>query len=94
MGLRYCWSFDFAGSFVPTLCGPKYVLLMMEYFSVWIELIALPHNSTKLIDATFIDCGLACFGAHANVLTDQGRNFFGAFEQLYTKTLIDLYTTS
>lgn len=94
MGLGYCWSFDFVGSFVPTSCGPKYVLVMMEYFSTWIELIALPHNSTKLVDTTFIDYVLACLGAHANVLTNQGRNFLGAFVQLYTKTFIYLYTTS
>jgi len=36
----------------------------------------------------------ARFGVHAEVLIDQGRKFFGSFEELCTKTLIDHRTTS
>ena len=41
-----------------------------------------------------LDRVLACFGASAEVLTNQGREFLGAFEELCTKTLIDHRTTS
>ena len=37
---------------------------------------------------------LARFGAPAEVLTDQGRKFLGAFEELCTQALIDHRTTS
>ena len=39
IGLDYCWSLDFAGPLVVTPCGAKYVLVMVEHFSKWIELV-------------------------------------------------------
>ena len=67
---------------------------MVEHFSKWIELVALPQNSAKLAAAAFLDRVFASFGAPAEVLTDQGREFLGAFKELCTKTLIDHCTTS
>jgi transposase InsO family protein len=94
MGLGYCWSLDFAGPLVVTPRGAKYVLVMVEHFSKWIEFVALPQNSVELAAAAFLDRVLARFGAPAEVLTDQGREFLGAFEELCTKALIDHRTTS
>ena len=94
MGLGYRWSLDFAGPLVVTTRGAKYVLVMVEHFSKWIELVALPQNSAELAAAAFLDRVLARFGAPAEVLTDQGREFLGAFEELCTKALIDHRTTS
>ena len=42
MGLGYRWSLDFAGPLVVTPRGAKYVLVMVEHFSKWIELVAQP----------------------------------------------------
>jgi transposase-like protein len=67
---------------------------MVEHFSKWIELVALPQNSVELAAAAFLDRVLAHFGAPAEVLTDQGREFLGVFEELCTKALIDHRTTS
>jgi hypothetical protein len=94
MGLGYHWSLDFAGPLVVTSRGAKYVLVMVEHFSKWIELVALSQNSAELAVAAFLDRVLARFGAPAEVLTDQGREFLGAFEELCTKALIDHRTTS
>lgn len=94
MGLGYRWSLDFAGPLVVTPRGAKYVLVMVEHFSKWIELVALPQNSSELAAMAFLDRVLARFGAPAEVLTDQGREFLGSFEALCTKALIDHRTTS
>ena len=94
MGLGYKWSLDFAGPLLPTSRGAKYVLVMVEHFSKWIELVALPQNSSELAAAAFLDRVLARFGAPAEVLTDQGREFLGDFEELCTQALIDHRTTS
>ena len=94
MGLGYRLSLDFAWPLVVTPRGAKYVLVMVEHFSKWIELVALPQNSAELAAAAFLDRVLARFGAPAEVLTDQGREFLGAFEELCTKALIDHRTTS
>lgn len=94
MELEYCWSLDFVGPLVDTTRGAKYVLVIVKHFSKWIELVALPQNSSKLGAMAFLDCVLAQFGALIEVLVDQGRKSLGTFEDLCTKALINHYTTS
>ena len=79
MGLGYRWSLDFVGPLVVTPYRTKYVLVMVEYFSKWIELVVLSQNFAELAAAAFLDRVLARFGAPAEVLTDQGREFLGDF---------------
>ena len=81
-GLGYRWSLDFAGPLLPTSRGAKYILVMVEHFSEWIELVVLPQNSSELAAATFLDRVLARFGAPAEVLTNQRKEFLSAFEEL------------
>ena len=70
------------------------MLVMVEHFSKWIELIALPQNSSKLAATSFLDCVLARFGASTEVITEQKREFLGSFEELCMQALIDHRTTS
>ena len=67
---------------------------MVEHFSKGIELVVLPQNFAELAAATFLNRVLARFGAPTEVLTDQGKEFLGAFEELCTKALIDHRITS
>lgn len=67
---------------------------MVKYFSKWIELVALPQNSSELAAKTFFNCILAKFGIHAEVLIDQGKMFFRSFEEPRMNALIDYHTTS
>ena len=94
MGLGYCWSLDFAGLLVVRSRGAKYVLLMVEHFSKWLELVALSQNFAELAATAFFDRVLARLGAPAKLLMDQGREFLGVFEELCYKALIDHRTTS
>ena len=55
MGLGYRWSLDFARPLVVTPRGAKYVLVMVEHFSKWIELVTLPQNSSELAAMAFLD---------------------------------------
>jgi transposase-like protein len=57
----------------------KYVLVMIEPFSKWIELVALSDKFSKRVAYSFLDRILSRFGAPAKVLTDQGREFLGEF---------------
>ena len=59
MGLGYRWSLDFAKPLIVTPHGAKYVLVMVEHFSKWIEFVMLPQNSIELAVATFLDRVLA-----------------------------------
>jgi hypothetical protein len=48
----------------------KYVLVMIEHFSKWIELVALPDKFSEGAAYSFLDRVLSRFGALAEVLTD------------------------
>jgi hypothetical protein len=82
MGLGYSWSLDFAGPLVVTPRGAKYVLVMVDHLSKWIELVVPPQNSAELAVAICLDRVLARFGTPTEVLTDQGKEFLGVFEEL------------
>ena len=94
MGLGYWWSLDFAGPLPITRRHNKYVLVMIEDFSKWIELVALPNKFSEGAAYAFLDRVLSRFGAPAEVLTDQGNEFLGEFQTLLEQTYIAHRTTS
>ncbi len=75
MGLGYRWSLDFAGPLPLTVWHNRYVLVMVEHFSKWIELVPSPNKSSEGITYVFFDKVLSHVGALAEVLTDQGTEF-------------------
>jgi transposase-like protein len=94
MGLGYRWSLDFAGPLPVTPRHNKYVLVMIEHFSKWIELVVLPNKFSEGAAYSFLDRVLSRFGAPAEVLTDQGREFLGEFQTLCEQAMINHCTTS
>ena len=94
MGLGFGWSLDFPGPLPLTVRHHRYVLVMVEHFSKWIELVALPDKASEGAAYAFLDRVLSHFGAPAEVLTDQGTEFQGEFQVLCDKALIDHRTTS
>jgi transposase-like protein len=94
MGLGYRWSLDFAGPLPLTVRHNKYVLVMVEHFSKWIELVPSLDKSSEGVAYAFLDRVLSHFGAPAEVLTDQGTEFQGEFQVLCDKALIDHRTMS
>jgi hypothetical protein len=89
MGLGYCWSLDFVGPLPLTVWKNRYVLVMVEHFSKWIELVPSLDKSSKGVAYAFLDRVLNHFGAPVEVLTDQGTEFQGEFQVLCDKALID-----
>jgi hypothetical protein len=67
---------------------------MIEHFSKWIELVALPDKFSEDASYSFLDRVLSRFGALAEVLTDQGQEFLGEFQTLCEQVIIDHHTTS
>jgi hypothetical protein len=70
MGLGYHWSLDFLGPLPLTIHHNRYVLVMVEHFSKWIELVPSPDKSNEGVAYAFLDRVLSHFGAPADVLTD------------------------
>jgi hypothetical protein len=69
MGLGYHWSLDFVGPLLLTIWHNRYVSVMVEHFSKWIELVPSPDKSSQGITYAFFDRVLSHFGALVKVLT-------------------------
>ena len=93
MGLGYRWSLDFAGPLITSRSKKRFILVIIEHFSKWCELVALPSKHSKRVAEIFLGI-MARFGACAEVLTDNGSEFMGEFDALCQKLLLDHRTTS
>jgi transposase InsO family protein len=93
-GMFYRWGVDLAGPFVTSARGNVYVMVCIEHFSKHVELIAIPDKSADTTAYAFLSHVIGRFGACAEVLTDQGSEFRGAFQLLLEQCLIDHRTTS
>lgn len=93
-GMFYRWSCDLAGELPQTSRGNVYIMIMIEHFSKWIELVALPDKSSRSTSQAFLQQVLSRFGACAECLTDQGSEFKGEFQELLDTALIDHRRTS
>ena len=94
-GMFYRWSCDLAGP-LPTSKGAhnRFIMVMIEHFSKWIELVALQQKTARCTAAAFQDSVLARYGAPAECLTDQGTEFRGEFQALLDEALVDHRRTS
>jgi hypothetical protein len=78
-GMFYCWSCDLAGELPRTSRGNVYIMIRIEHFSKWVELVTLPDKSSRSIGQTFLQQVLNRFGAYVECLIDQGLEFRGEF---------------
>jgi hypothetical protein len=85
MGLGYRWSLDFARPLPLTVRHSKYVLVMVEHFSKWIELVPFLDKSSEGVAYAFLDRVLSHFGAPTEVLTDQSTEFQVSFRSCVTR---------
>ena len=68
-----------------TCGGKKYVLVMREHFTKWVELVGFPNKTTDLSARAVLKGILARFWAPTEILTNQGTNFRGEFRSLLTE---------
>jgi hypothetical protein len=89
----YRWGVDLLK--LPTSsAGNRYVMVAIEHYSKHIELIPLPSKEAAVTASAFAHAVLGRFGSCAEVVTDQGTEFQGEFEQLLQTAMIDHRTTS
>ena len=93
-GLFYRWGVDLCGPFTRSARGNTYVMVCIEHYSKLIELIPLPDKNSLTTSAAFRQHVLGRYGACAEVLTDNGREFEGAFADMLRVALIDHRHTS
>ena len=78
---------DMLGPFPQSEWGNKYILVMVDQFSKWVEIHAIPDISAAQTARCAIDQFFSRFGAPLQIHTDQGKNFDGNI----MKALCDLY---
>jgi hypothetical protein len=93
MGLFFRWGVDLCKMPHTSEDGNKYVMVMIEHFTKWVELVPITEKSS-FYTAAALKGVLTRFGAPAEVLTDQGEEFQEEFAVLLQKLLIDHRTTS
>jgi hypothetical protein len=81
MGLFYMWGVDLCQMAHTSKDGNKYVVVMIEHFTKWLELVPIPKKSS-FYTAAALKRVLMRFGAPAEVPTDQGKEFQGEFADL------------
>jgi hypothetical protein len=93
MGMFYRWGVDLRK--IPTISkhGSKYIIVIAEYFTKWVELRAIPKKTSEYTAAALRDV-LCRFGAPAEVPTDQGEEFQGVFAEYLATILADHRETS
>jgi hypothetical protein len=90
----YRWSCDLVGELPQTSRGNVYIMIMIEHFSKWVELVALSDKSSHNTNQVFLQQVLSRFGVCAKCLTDQRSKFRGEFQDLLDHALIDHRRTS
>ena len=88
-GLFYRFSIDSAGPLPVSNNGYQYVIVIVEHFSKWIELVPVKQLDSKTTAQAFNDRVLARYGAPVEVVSDNGQEYQGAFRALLQQHGID-----
>nr|GEZ90415.1 reverse transcriptase domain-containing protein [Tanacetum cinerariifolium] len=67
------WGIDFIGLFLSSR-GNKYILVVVDYLSKWVEANVLPTNDARVV-CKFLKNLFAQFGTPRAIISDQGTHF-------------------
>ena len=68
-------AMDILGPLPVTAREKKYVLVVSDYFTKWVEAYPMPNMEAKTVAELFVNQFIARFGVPDILHTDQGRNF-------------------
>ncbi|NBK23903.1 MAG: hypothetical protein EOM68_17970 [Spirochaetia bacterium] len=88
-GMFYRWGVDLCGPFQVTARGSAYIMVCVEYYTKWVELIPIPSKAAASTAYAFAHNVLGRFGACAEVVTDQGHEWLAEFHDLLEHSFID-----
>ena len=89
-GFLYRWSLDYAKPTVQvTTAGNQRVLIIIEHYTRFVLLIPVADKEAKTSAEVFTRHVLSIWGSPAEVLTDQGSEFKGEFDELLSSLHID-----
>jgi len=65
---------DVVGPLEPTKGDNRYILVIIDYYSHWVEAIPIPQQTSKAITDIIVQHIVARYGCPEEILTDQGSN--------------------
>ena len=71
-------AMDILGPFHESRQGNRYIIVIIDYFTKWVECFALPTQSTADIALKLVEEVICRHGSPKRILTDQGTNLDGA----------------
>nr|GEX59465.1 reverse transcriptase domain-containing protein [Tanacetum cinerariifolium] len=82
------WGFDFMGPF-PSSRGNKYIIVVVDYLSKWVEAKALPTNDARVV-CKFLKNLFAIFGTPRAIISDHKMHFCN---EQFTKVMLKFGVT-
>ncbi len=73
--LQVCSGIDFMGPFTQTRKGNRYLLVMVDFFTKWVEVAALPSQETRITANAIVSEWVTRYGTPDQIHADQGPNF-------------------
>ena len=87
-GLFHRWGLDYAQGLPTSALGNKHCLIMIDYFSKWVEAIPVKDLSAETTMHAFHLHVCSRFGLPAEIITDNGTAFKGAFADFCARKFI------
>ena len=90
-------AIDFAGPFPVTDDGNRYIMVVVDYFTKWVEAYTIPNQEVTTVAKQLVHNFCSRYGPPMDIHTDQGRSFeSGVFKELcrllgIRKTRTDVY---
>lgn len=78
---------DILGPFAESASGYRYILMIIDQFSRWLEMVPLKVQDSETVARAFFESYVVRFGAPFVMHTDQGRNFDSAMMHSFCKLL-------
>jgi hypothetical protein len=93
-GPFYRWHLDLAGPFTMSTHGMRYAFIAIEAFWKVAVIGAIPAKAARDTTCFFLHRVLGQYGTCAEVVTDQGTEWLGDFQDMLTDCFIDHRVTS
>ena len=93
-GLFFRFHVDCSGELRPSRDGYRFILVIIEAFSKWIDLVPLKACTSEAVAASFRERVLSRFGTPVEVVCDNGSENLGAMRHLLLEHGIDQRFTS
>jgi hypothetical protein len=94
MGLGNWWNLDFSSPMNSIIWHKKYVLVIIEHFWKWLELVPILDGNNECAIYTFLNRLISWFGIPTQMFINENMKFCKEFQEVFKITPIDHHTIS